>query len=256
VGLVKPHSAPTAPRKFFDLYDVNKIPLPVDFGTTPKALPGAPPISISPRNADLFIGRESTPELSREMKRAYWASTSFMDAQVGRVMEALEKNGLKDNTIVVFFGDHGYHLGEKGKWSKAYSLYEIGLRVPLVIAVPKQKAQSSTRVVELLDLYPTLAELCGLPKPEKQSGASLAKLLKDPKAKFARPAYSVTVYGKSFGRSIRTEKWHYVEWDDDKSGRMLYATEEDPHELKNLSEDPKYAKTVEEMKAILAKMPK
>jgi iduronate 2-sulfatase len=255
VGFVKPHSPPTAPRKFFDMYDVNKIPLPVDFGTTPKALPGAPPISISPRNADLFIGRESPPELSREMKRAYWASTSFMDAQVGRVMDALEKNGLKDNTIVVFFGDHGYHLGEKGKWSKAYSLYELGLRVPLTIAIPKQKPQASKRVVELLDLYPTLAELCGLPKPAKQSGESMVPLLKDPNAKWDRPAYSVTVYGKSFGRSIRTSKWHYVEWDDGDSGNMLYAVEDDPHELKNLSGDAKYASVVAEMRSMLSKIP-
>lgn len=255
VGFVKPHSPPTAPKKFFDLYDVDKIPLPVDFGTTPKALPGAPEISISPRNADLFIGRPSPPDLAREMKRAYWASTSFMDAQVGRVLEALDKNGLSKNTIVVFFGDHGYHLGEKGKWSKAYSLYELGLRVPLLIAIPGQRAASNKSVVELLDLYPTLAELCGLPRPERQSGESISRLVTKPSANFDRPAYSVTVYGKSFGRSVRTAKWHYVEWDDGKSGRMLYATEEDPHELKNLSEDPKYAKTVDEMKKILARMP-
>jgi arylsulfatase A-like enzyme len=255
VGFVKPHSPPTAPKKFFDLYEVDKIPLPVDFGTTPKALPGAPEISISPRNADLFIGRESPPDLSREMKRAYWASTSYMDAQVGRVLEALDRNGLRDNTIIVFFGDHGYHLGEKGKWSKAYSLYELGLRVPLTVAIPGQKAQSSKRVVELLDLYPTLAELCGLPRPERQSGESFASLLKNPDGKWERPAYSVTVYGRSFGRSIRTSKWHYVEWDDGKSGNMLYAVEDDPHELKNLSNDPKYASVVNEMKAILAKKP-
>ena len=255
VGFVKPHSPPTAPKKYFDLYDVNKIPLPVDFGTSPKALAGAPEISISPRNADLFIGRESPPELSREMKRAYWASTSFMDAQVGRVLEALEKNGLRDDTIIVFFGDHGYHLGEKGKWSKAYSLYELGLRVPLLIAMPNQKGQASKRVVELLDLYPTLAELCDLPKPDRQSGESIARVVKSPNAAFDRPAYSVTVYGKSFGRSIRTSKWHYVEWDEGKSGRMLYAVEDDPHELKNLSEDPKYASVVSDMKALLAKKP-
>jgi len=255
VGFVKPHSPPTAPKKFFDLYDVDKIPLPVDFGTTPHALPGAPDISISPRNADLFIGRPSPPDLSREMKRAYWASTSFMDAQVGRVLEALDKNGLRDNTIVVFFGDHGYHLGEKGKWSKAYSLYDLNLRVPLLIAMPGQKGTSTKRVVELIDLYPTLAELCGLPKPDRQSGESIARIVKDPNAAFDRPAYSYTVYGKSFGRSIQTSKWHYVEWDDGKSGNMLYAIDEDPHELKNLSNDPKYAKTVEEMKKILSRLP-
>jgi arylsulfatase A-like enzyme len=118
VGFVKPHSPPTAPKKFFDLYDVDKIPLPVDFGTTPHALPGAPEISISPRNADLFIGRPSPPDLSREMKRAYWASTSFMDAQVGRVLEAWTRTGCETTPSSFFFGDHGYHLGEKGKWSE------------------------------------------------------------------------------------------------------------------------------------------
>jgi iduronate 2-sulfatase len=255
LGLVKPHSPPTAPQKMFDLYDVSKIPLPVDFGTTPKALDGSPEISISPRNADLFIGRESTPELSREMKRAYWASVSFMDAQVGRVMDSLEKNGLKDNTIVVFFGDHGYHLGEKGKWSKAYSLYEIGLRVPLIIAVPKAKGQSTQRVVELIDLYPTLADLCGLPRPTNIEGESLKPIVKNPKAKSDNIAYSVTEYKKSIGKSVRTDKWHYVEWDEGKSGVMLFEHPKDNLELKNLADDPKYASVVVEMKMLLKKMP-
>ena len=255
VGFVKPHSPPTAPKKFFDLYDVSTIPLPVDFGTTPKAPPGFPEISIAPRNADLFTGRESTPELSREMKRAYWASTSFMDAQVGRVIDALEKNGLKDNTIIVFWGDHGYHLGEKGKWSKAYSLYEVGLRVPLIIAMPKNDGESSQRVVELVDLYPTLAELCGLPKPPNVSGQSIAKLLKKPKADWDLPAYSVTEARKTLGKSVRTARWHYVEWDDGRQGNMLFEHPKDPLELKNLANDPNYAKIVVEMKALLAKMP-
>lgn len=255
LGLVKPHSPPTAPKKFFDLYDVNKIPLPIDFGTTPKALPDAPAISISPRNSDLFIGRESPPDLSREMKRAYWASTSFMDAQVGRVIEALEKNGLKDNTIIVFWGDHGYHLGEKGKWSKAYSLYEIGLRVPLIVAVPGAKKLASSRVVELVDLYPTLTEMCGLPKPERISGDSFGKLVKEPKAAWDKPAFAIVEYRQILGRSVRTAKWHYVEWDHGKEGRMLYATEQDPHELKNLAEDPKHAATIAEMKKLIAASP-
>lgn len=255
-GLGKPHSPPTAPKKFFDLYDVNKIPLPVDFGTTPKALEGAPPISISPRNSDLFIGRESPPELSREMKRAYWASTSYMDAQVGRVLEALEKNGLKDNTIVIFWGDHGYHLGEKGKWSKAYSLYEIGLRVPLIIAVPNGKANSTNRIVDLIDMYPTLADLCGLPRPDDIEGESLKPLLTKPTTKWNNISYAVVDFRGIIGKSVRTERWHYVEWDEGKQGNMLYEHPKDNLELKNLSNDPKYAKTVTEMKALLAKMPK
>ena len=255
LGLVKPHSPPTAPQKMFDLYNVNRIPLPIDFGTTPKALDGSPEISIAARNSDLFIGRESTVELSREMKRAYWASVSFMDAQVGRVMDALEKNGLKDNTIVVFFGDHGYHLGEKGKWSKAYSMYELGLRVPLIIAVPKGKTQSSQQVVELIDLYPTLADLCGLPRPKDIEGASLKPIVNREKANWNKVAYSVTEVKKSIGKSVRTQRWHYVEWDEGKSGAMLFEHPKDKLELKNLAQDAKYAKVVAKMKALLAKMP-
>jgi arylsulfatase A-like enzyme len=256
LGLVKPHSPPTAPKKFFDLYDVNTIPLPIDFGTTPKALADAPAISISPRNSDLFIGRESTPELSREMKRAYWASTSFMDAQVGRVLEALEKNGLKENTIIVFFGDHGYHLGEKGKWSKAYSMYELGLRVPLIIAVPNGKTQANQQVVELIDLYPTLADLCGLPVPKDIKGESLKKTLQNPKSKTDGISYSVTDYRGIIAKSVRTNRWHYVEWDEGKQGSMLFEHPKDALELKNLGQDAKYSKIVAEMNALLAKMPK
>ena len=255
VGFVKPHSPPTAPQKFFDLYDINKMPLPVDFATTPHALAGFPEISISPRNADLFVGRESTPELSREMIRAYYASTSFMDAQVGRVLDALEKNNLQDNTIVVFWSDHGYHLGEKGKWSKAYSIYEIGLRVPLIIAVPKGKNQVTKANVQLQDLYPTLAAMCGLPKPAAIEGNNIAPLLKNPKSKWDVPAYSVVQYQDKIGKSVRYKNWHYAEWEGGKLGNMLTDISNDPHELKNLASDAKYAKTVAEMKAMLAKMP-
>lgn len=255
VGFVKPHSPPTAPQKFFDLYDINKMPLPVDFATMPHALPGFPEISISPRNADLFIGRESTPELSREMIRAYYASTSFADAQVGRVLDALEKNNLTDNTIIVFWSDHGYHLGEKGKWSKAYSIYEIGLRVPLIIAVPKGKAQTSEANVQLQDLYPTLAALCGLPRPADIEGNNIVALLNKPHQKWDKPAFSVVQYQNKIGKSVRYKNWHYAEWEKGTLGAMLTDVAKDPHELKNLADDKKYAKTIAEMKRFLSQMP-
>lgn len=255
VGFVKPHSPPTAPKKFFDLYDVNKIPLPVDFTNTPKAPAGFPEISIPPRNADLFIGREASEAQAREMIRAYYASVSFMDSQVGRVMDELVRVGLDKTTVVVFLGDQGYHLGEKGKWSKAYSLWDVGLRVPMIIAMPSGMAQHTTHVVELIDLYRTLADLCGLPPPKDIEGRSLAPLLKNPRAKWDFPAYGVTAYRDSIGKSVRTARWHYVEWDDGKSGAMLLDLENDPKELRNLVNDPKYAKTVEEMKKLLRQMP-
>jgi iduronate 2-sulfatase len=255
VGFVKPHSPPTAPRKFFDLYDPAKIALPPDFNTRPQAPPGHPEISIPKRNSDLFIGRDASPTEAREMIRAYYASVSFMDEQVGRVLGALDRLGLRDNTIVVFWGDHGYHLGEKGKWSKAYSLYEVGTRVPFIIATPGAKAQASERKVELLDLYPTLAELCGLPRPQGIEGHSLVPLLRNPKRKWNYPAFTVTVYQGTLGKSVRTERWRYAEWDDGRAGAMLFDHSKDPRELKNLANDPAFAKTVQEMKRLLGQLP-
>ena len=256
VGFNKPHSPPTAPQKFFDLYDVNKIPLPVDFNTQPMAPAGFPDLSIPHRNADLFVGRESSPQAAREMIRAYWASTSFMDAQVGRVIAELDRLKLRDNTIIVFWGDHGYHLGEKGKWSKAYSLWDVGLRVPLIIDMPGGKPQVTERVVQLLDFYRTLADLCGLPAPpEGIEGRSIAPLLRNPKATWNYPSFAVVQFQGKFGESVSTERWHYVEWDEGKAGSMLLDMLGDPRELKNLAPDADRAKTVQEMKSLLKKIP-
>lgn len=257
VGFVKPHSPPTAPRKLFDLYDVTRVPLPPDFAPRPGPPAGFPELSVPRRNADLFIGRDATPEQAREMTRAYWASTSFMDAQVGRVLDALERLGLRENTVVVFWGDHGYHLGEKGKWSKAYSLFEVGTRVPLVIAVPGGRAQATMRNVELLDLYPTLADLCGLPRtPAGVRGRSLAPLLKNPRARWDDDAaHTVTMFQNKLGRAVRTERFRYAEWDEGRAGAMLFDETRDPHELKNLAADPAYAKTVGGMKKLLKQIP-
>jgi arylsulfatase A-like enzyme len=251
VGFNKPHSPPTAPKKFFDLYDTDKIPLPVDFNTRPQAPSGFPDISIPHRNADLFIGRDSSAAEAREMIRAYYASTSFMDAQVGRVLDELDRLKLRDKTIIVFWGDHGYHLGEKGKWSKAYSLWEVGLRVPLIISVPGGKGQVTERVVELLDLYRTLADLCELPRPGEVAGRSVAPLLRNPNLRWDHPAYAVVQFQGKLGESVRTERWHYVEWDQGNAGSMLLDTLKDPRELNNLALDPGRAPVVKEMKGLL-----
>jgi arylsulfatase A-like enzyme len=256
VGFNKPHSPPTAPKKFFDLYDADKIPLPADFNTHPQAPPGFPELSVPRRNADLFIGRDASAAEAREMIRAYYASTSFMDAQVGRVLAELDRLHLRDNTIVVFWGDHGYHLGEKGKWSKAYSLWEVGLRAPLIISVPGARGQVSERVVELLDLYRTLADLCGLPPPEGVEGRSLVPLLRNPKMRWDYPAFAVVQFQGKLGESVRTERWHYVEWDEGRAGAMLLDARNDPRELKNLATDPRQVTTAQQMKGLLKQLPK
>src|SRR5687768_11290447 len=259
MGSAKPHSPPEAPKKFFDLYDVNKIELPVDFATRPTVPPGFPEISVARRNTDLFIGRDASPEDAREMIRAYYASVSFMDAQVGRVLDALERLQLREKTIVVFWGDHGYHLGEKGRWSKAYSLFEVATRVPFIISVPGFKPGVSPRTVQLLDIYPTLVELCGLRQPyqspAKLEGHSLRALLRRPQAKWDHPAFSVVMYQNKLGKSVRTERWHYVMWVDGKAGEMLLDHTRDPFELKNLAADPAYAETIALMKRSLQELP-
>ena len=257
-GFVKPHSPPTAPQKFFDLYDVDKIKLTPDFAAWPTVPPGFPSAAIRKRNADLFIGRGASVAAAKEVIRAYLASISWVDWNVGRVLKELDDLGLRDNTIVVFVADHGYQLGEKGKWSKAGSLFEMGTRVPLIISVPDAKGngQASTRIVESLDIYPTLVGLCSLPKQAEIEGASLAPLLKNPEAKWDKPGFSVwSEDGKTFhGVAVRTEKWRYAEFGKDGiNGAMLFDPHADPLEMKNLADDEKHKSVCAELSALTRK---
>jgi arylsulfatase A-like enzyme len=255
-GLTKPHSPPTAPKRMIEMYDVTKMPLPVDFAPRPTVPPGFPKLSVPPRSSDLFIGRDASEAEAREVIRAYYASTSYADYNVGRVLDALERLKLRDNTIIVFWGDHGYHLGEKGKWSKHNSLFEIGTRVPLMIVMPgaRGNGKASPRVVESVDLYATLTDLCGLPRPQGIAGDSLRPLLNNPNAKWNRAAYTVTKFNQNIGKAVRTEGWRYVDYGDGEA--MLFDRRKDPHELKNLANDPAHAKTVAAMKKLLEQMPK
>jgi iduronate 2-sulfatase len=252
-GFTKPHSPPTTTKKHLDSYDTGRIPLPVDFAARPAAPAGFPELSVPKRNSDLFIERDASETEAREVIRAYWASISYMDEQAGRVLDALDRLKLREKTIVLFWGDHGYHLGEKGKWSKHNSLFEVGDRVPLMISVPggKGNGQVSPRIVQALDIYPTLAELCGLPKQPGLQGHSLVPLLNDPKARWEHPAFTVTQIQGTLGKAVRTERWRYAEWDEGRKGAMLFDHGNDPRELKNLASDPAHAKTVEQMKALL-----
>jgi arylsulfatase A-like enzyme len=254
VGFVKPHSSYVAPKKYFDLYDASKISLPADFAPRPTVGPGVPQVALS-GNGDAFIGRDATEAEARDFIRAYQACVSWMDAQAGRVLEALDRLGLREKTIVLFWGDHGYHLGEKGKWSKHNSLYEVGTRVPLLIAMPdgKNGGRVSPRTVELLDLYPTLVDLCGLPAVPGLEGRSLAPLLRDPEGSWDKPARSVTRRGRVFGRTVRTERWRYTEWaeGDRLLGAELYDSAGDPSESKNLAADPAHAAAVADLRKLL-----
>lgn len=254
-GFLKPHTPLEAPKRFYDLWDAEKIPLPVDFASRPTVPEGFPAGSIRPKNADLFVGRDATPKEARETIRAYLASAAFMDWNVGRVIDELDRLGLREKTIVVFWGDHGYQLGEKGKWSKAGSLWEQGDRTPLIICDPRVKSagKASPRVVQMVDLYPTLVELCGLEQPTGLEGRSIAPLVKQPDAPWDHPAYTVwSEDGTSFsGVLVRTEKWRYAEFYGRGAGSMLTDLTTDPHELKNLSQDPAYAEVVSKLSSLV-----
>jgi arylsulfatase A-like enzyme len=246
-GFENPHSPLTAPQRFYDLYDANKIPLPPDFAPRPTVPDGFPPAAIRAKNADLFIGRDASPQEAKEMIRAYLAATSFMDWNVGRVLAELDRLGLREKTIVVFWGDHGYQLGEKGKWSKAGSLYEQGARVPLVIDAPgaKGNGRPCPRIVQTVDLYPTLVELCGLQPPPDLEGRSLVPLLDDPDAEWNHPAFTIwSEDGRTAtGISVRTDGWRYTEYAGSNGGAVLFDEAADPHEMHNLADDPRHAET-------------
>ncbi len=256
-GLVKPHSPFVAPKQFFDLYDVNDIPLPVDFASLPMVPLNFPEGSIRENTADVFISRPASPEEAREYIRAYWACISYVDWNVGRVVAALDEAGLRESTIIVFCSDHGFQLGEKGKWSKAGSLWERGANAPLIIVDPRAKGngQVSHRIVENLDIYPTMVDLCGLPKNEAIEGESIAPLLDDPDMEWDNVAYTVwDNHGKGVtGVSVRDEKWRYSEYYGVGAGAFLIDEENDPNELTNLVDDPKYADVVARMHALAAK---
>lgn len=250
-GFSKPHSPLEAPQAFFDLFPLDEIPLPPDFASKPTVPARFPAGSIRPKNADLFVGREATEQAAREMIRAYLASTAWMDWNVGRVLQELDSLGLREKTIVVFWGDHGYQLGEKGKWSKAGSLWEQGARVPLIIHDPRSEAngQACPRTVETIDLYPTLLELCELPANEDLEGQSLVPLIKSPQSPWDRPAYTVwSEDGKHVtGVSVRTEQWHYAEFYGRGAGAFLTDPAADPYEMTNLVDRTEYKEIVQEL---------
>ena len=242
-GFYRPHCPFIAPKKYFDLYPLDKIPAPA---VTPDS--GAPPaawFTVPPNWGVSPLGQ-------RETIQAYYASISFLDANVGRLLDALDRLHLTDSTIVIFASDHGYHLGEQGQWMKQ-TLFERSARAPLIMAGPgiAAKGRSTRRIVEFLDLYPTLAALASVPAPTGLQGRSLAPLLKNPGAKWDHPAITQVRRGPAgstyMGYTIRTEKWRYTEWENGKRGTELYDEAGDPRELHNLAADPKHQKVVAEM---------
>jgi uncharacterized sulfatase len=234
VGFFRPHTPYIAPKKYFDLYPQETVPLPKQL---PNDLDDIPEDALFTKPAHWGLDEQQ----QKEALRAYYASISFMDAQLGRVLDALDRLGLAENTIVVFWSDHGYNVGQHGQWMKQ-SLFETSARVPLIFRVPKiGGGKKSNRTVELLDIYPTLAELANLPAPADLDGKSLVPLLKDPVATWEKAAYTqVKRPNGVVGRSVRTERWRYTEWNEGNAGAELYDHDKDPDEFTNLAADAHY----------------
>ncbi len=246
VGFHKPHDPFIAPKRYFDLYPLELLRPPKDPPDCSTDLPQAIGSGWK-EDFDRFTDRER-----REFMRAYYAGISFMDAQVGKIIAAMDRLELWDNTIVVFFSDHGYHLGERGWWNKN-TVFELSARVPLIVVTPqmKRKGKSCSRIVEFVDIYPTLADLCGLSAPANLEGTSFKPLFNNPNQPWKKMAFTQVQRGSIAGRSVRTERWRYTEWDGGRQGVELYDHNNDPGEYYNLIHDPRHTQIVAKLKKLL-----
>jgi iduronate 2-sulfatase len=264
LGLRKPHLPFTAPKKYWDMYD------PDDFDLADNPFPPENKTEYTMNNFgelrnyyEMPRGKEPVnDELARHLIHGYHACVSFIDAQVGRVMDELETLGLKDNTVVVLWGDHGWKLGEHGSWAK-HTAFEIDANAPLIISDPdmKAKGQTSEALTEFVDIYPTLCELTGLELPAHLEGLSVAPLMNDPNLKWKSAAFSIWVSGKYrydeeiqvIGYTMKTDNYRYTEWRHTKSGevraRELYDHVKDHNENVNVVDDPAYAEIAMKMEA-------
>jgi choline-sulfatase len=264
VGFLKPHLPFVAPKKYWDLYDPEKIPLPaIDH------LPDGAPAFAGHDNGELHSyanvpkGNPIPVDFAKQLRHGYYACISYTDAQIGRVLDALEKEGLADNTIIILWGDHGWQLGDHGLWHK-HTNFELATRAPLLISLPHQKTagQKCDAPVEFVDIYPTLADACGLQIPAGLDGKSLKPWIDDPAAPMKKVAISQYPRGGSqagnralMGYSIRDERWRLTLWRDRNNGELaateLYDEKNDPAETVNVAGKPENKSVVDELSKYL-----
>lgn len=260
-GFMKPHLPFNAPKRYWDLYDRDAIRLPPQLDW-PEASPEIARMNWGELRGYHGIPRQGpVPEdLARTLIHGYYACVSFTDAQIGRVLDALEELGLADNTTVILWGDHGWKLDDYGAWCK-HTNFEIDTRVPLILADPdfaSAAGRSSRALVEFVDIYPTLAELCGLDVPPHCEGTSMRPLLEDPDREWKPAAFSqYPRRGAYMGYSMRTERYRYTEWVHRETGevaaRELYDHSTGPIATRNLAADPEMEETVRRLSAMLDK---
>ena len=250
VGFDKPHLPFYAPRKYFDLYDEDTFSLPTT-STYPQHATAYAENSIQWFRIYQDIPSGEVPisdEKTLELIRAYAASTSYMDAQVGRVLRQLDDMRLTEKTVIVFCGDHGFHLGEHGTWRKN-TLYEIATRSPLIISVPGQQPSQTDALTELVDIYPTLCDVCELPIPTQLEGLSLMPVIEEPNISWKSGAISFLSRRGSKSYSLRTDRYRYTEWGPrGKFGNELYDYVVDPNETINVADFPEYSELLEHLR--------
>jgi len=240
VGFVRPHVPFVAPKPYFEPYPFAKVIMP------PKVENDWDDIPKRGINYVTSVNAQMSHDQEKKAVAAYYASVAYMDAQVGKVLNTLKEEGLEDNTIIIFTSDHGFHLGEHNFWMKV-SVKEESARVPLIIKVPGKKPAVCNSFTELLDLYPTVAELAGLKVSEHLQGKSLVKTLDNPDAIVRDMAFTVTQGGNTF--LLRTNKWAFIQYNEDASlGIELFDMEKDPKQYTNLANIPEYASVVDDFK--------
>lgn len=234
VGIIKPHLSWYVPQKYFDMYPLADVKRPL---VIPNDLDDVPPAGVKMAKREGDHQYVTKNNLWENAVQGYEASISFADAQIGRLLNALDKSKYKSTTIVVLFGDHGWNLGEKEHWRK-FALWEETTHVPFIISAPGMVKPNSVcdRTVNLMDVYPTLIEMCGFPVRKGMEGVSIYPLLKNPKLQWNH--HSVSTWGQN-NHSVRTERWRYTRYSD--GGEELYDHNIDPHEWKNLSSDAKFS---------------
>ena len=258
LGFAKPHLPFCAPKKYWDLHDPAKLPLAPVTEPPTGAPQYAPQFGGELRSYDGIPGKGSLPQdLQRQLIRGYYAATSYMDAQLGRVLDKLDELKLTENTIIVLWGDHGWHLGDHGMWCK-HTNYEQAARIPLLIAAPGIAPARTSALVETVDIYPTLSELAGLTMPTGLDGVSIAKVLRNPQQEVRESIIHVYPRNKLLGRAIRTARHRMVEWKAPGAAATtaeyeLYDYEKDPLETKNLA--AAQPEILASLKAILATHP-